>query len=250
MDNRKEDPRLLDTQLDWLSHELLTPLSSIRLCLEMLKMNSSAAQTAQGEVPRAWDKLIKNSLEQSYRMELLIRSLMNSRFLSQEKLEIHLQPFEFVSATKKLIHDLKYLRRETPILLNVRSDLVLWGKCDSIHFNQLLTNLLTNALKYGGDSPVQVSLSVDKSVSQNLVSLETHNFGTPIAQSDLQRVFEKSFRAHASNGKIPGLGLGLFIVKKIADAHGWDVSVKSMPGEGTTFSVKIPIEELEKGCNL
>jgi signal transduction histidine kinase len=111
-------------------------------------------------------------------------------------------------------------------------------KCDRYRIEQVVTNLLTNAIKYGNGSAVRISVREEG----GRVRLTVRDNGIGIAAENHQRIFERFERA-VSASEISGLGLGLYIVKKIVEAHGGDVGVESASGQGAAFTVTLPSAE-------
>jgi two-component system phosphate regulon sensor histidine kinase PhoR len=110
---------------------------------------------------------------------------------------------------------------------------------DTIYFTTLINNLLSNAVKYSDKDPV---IEIEGLSEGNGVSIKVGDNGIGISKNDQKHVFDKFYRASTGNiHKYKGLGLGLYYVKKIAEAHGGDVSVSSKPGKGSIFTVTIPI---------
>jgi two-component system phosphate regulon sensor histidine kinase PhoR len=106
---------------------------------------------------------------------------------------------------------------------------------------QALLNLLTNAMKYSGASR---RVAIDLRRQGNHALLAVTDYGTGIAPEEQTRIFERFYRAPASQSQsIPGAGLGLTLVAHVARAHGGDVAVRSSPGAGSTFTVRLPIGE-------
>jgi signal transduction histidine kinase len=109
------------------------------------------------------------------------------------------------------------------------------GRWDRARIDQVLTNLLTNAIKYGGGHPIEVSLLA----KGTQVTLAVHDHGIGIGSEDLNRIFGRFERA-VPTSHYGGLGLGLYIVRQIVSAHDGSVDVKSAPNRGATFSVLLP----------
>ncbi len=109
---------------------------------------------------------------------------------------------------------------------------------DVVYFTTLINNLLSNAVKYSDKEPV---INVEGFTEDNKVCIKVSDNGIGISKSDQKHVFDKFYRASTGNiHKYKGLGLGLYYVKKIAEAHGGDVTVNSKPGKGSIFTVTIP----------
>jgi two-component system phosphate regulon sensor histidine kinase PhoR len=109
---------------------------------------------------------------------------------------------------------------------------------DVVYFTTLINNLLSNAVKYSDKEPV---INVEGFTEDNKVCIKVSDNGIGISKADQKHVFDKFYRASTGNiHKYKGLGLGLYYVKKIAEAHGGDVTVSSKPGKGSIFTVTIP----------
>jgi signal transduction histidine kinase len=120
-----------------------------------------------------------------------------------------------------------------PVTLDARDD--MRGSWDRLRVDQVVTNLLTNALKYGAGKPVHVSLSGDEAH----VRVVVEDSGIGIAPEHLSRIFERFGRA-VSERHYGGLGLGLYITRQIVESHGGEVHVHSTPGQGSRFEVALP----------
>jgi signal transduction histidine kinase len=137
------------------------------------------------------------------------------------------------------LNDVVFELREAHPQRRIDVDIAIAGavRCDRGRLQQLLSNLLGNALTYGAvDRPVRVGATLEG----DELALVVANEGTPIAPGDLARVFEPYWRPLTSKPG-GGLGLGLYICAQIATAHGGAMQVASSPGEGTSFSARLPI---------
>jgi two-component system phosphate regulon sensor histidine kinase PhoR len=109
---------------------------------------------------------------------------------------------------------------------------------DAVYFTTLLNNLLSNAVKYSDKQPV---IEIEGFTQDNNVFIKVADNGIGINKIDQKHIFDKFYRASTGNiHKFKGLGLGLYYVKKIAEAHGGDVTVHSKPGKGSIFTVTLP----------
>ncbi|WP_245238654.1 sensor histidine kinase [Methylobacterium platani] len=122
------------------------------------------------------------------------------------------------------------------IRVSVPDDLVL--SCERLALDQILDNLITNAIKYGDGSEIAVSGIRDGTIARIRVS----DRGVGIAEADQARIFERFARAVADPGTAPtGFGVGLWLVRRLAEAMGGGVAVESRPGDGATFTVTLPL---------
>ena len=121
--------------------------------------------------------------------------------------------------------------------ITVRSNGAVTAKLDSLRFDQIVTNLLSNAVKYGADKPIEVRVNHDRAA--NLAHIEVVDGGPGIDPRMADKIFEPFQRA-SSMEPIPGLGLGLYVVKLIVESHGGHIAVDSTPGCGSRFIVDLP----------
>jgi signal transduction histidine kinase len=110
------------------------------------------------------------------------------------------------------------------------------GEWDPLRIDQLIDNLLSNALKYGAGRPVEVAVSEEQGVARLVV----RDHGISIRPEDRARIFERFERA-VSSRHFGGLGLGLWVVREVVQALGGQVTVQSTAGEGSTFVVSLPL---------
>jgi two-component system, OmpR family, phosphate regulon sensor histidine kinase PhoR len=109
---------------------------------------------------------------------------------------------------------------------------------DIVYFTTMINNILSNAVKYSERDP---EIRIDGFSTDNNVTISIADNGIGIGKTDQKHIFDKFYRAQTGNiHKFKGLGLGLYYVKRIAQAHGGDVSVNSKPGKGSTFTITIP----------
>ena len=121
--------------------------------------------------------------------------------------------------------------------LHVDGDVVAHVDADAVE--QVLTNLVANALSHGRGAPIAVDVLGDAAPGVDVVHLSVRDGGPGIAPADQARIFERFERAQ-DRGAVRGLGLGLWIVRRLVEAHGGTVSVESTPGAGATFVVALP----------
>ncbi|HEY0095934.1 MAG TPA: sensor histidine kinase [Archangium sp.] len=121
----------------------------------------------------------------------------------------------------------------SPLRVEAEADLLAWW--DRGRVEQALVNLVANALKFGGGNPIEIQVSAEG----EWVRLAVRDYGIGIAPEALERIFERFERA-VSSREYGGLGLGLFLTRRIAESHGGTIHVESHPGRGTTFELRLP----------
>jgi len=121
------------------------------------------------------------------------------------------------------------------VSFSIKAEGVVRGHWDRLRVDQILTNLITNAFKYGPGKPIEITLSEDG--TDAVVAIQDGGVGIP--KSDQDRIFARFERA-AARGTL-GLGLGLYIVREIVQAHGGTIAVESEPGKGSLFTLRLPL---------
>ncbi|MFA5164319.1 MAG: ATP-binding protein [Candidatus Omnitrophota bacterium] len=214
------------------SHELRTPLSSIKGYSETLAEGGVTQQKEQKE-------FLGIIYRESDRLAKLIDDLLDLSRIESGKMAMVLMPVDLLPAVKRAgaILEKQAASKSIRITLDIPSGTprIL---ADESRLSQVILNLLDNAVKYtpeGGD--VRISAVPDGV----FVRVDVSDTGVGIPEADIPRIFERFYRVDkARSRELGGTGLGLSIVKHIVQAHGGQVSVRSAPGKGTTFSFTIP----------
>jgi signal transduction histidine kinase len=155
------------------------------------------------------------------------------------KLSMRPAQVELTSLLERVVSDLSLQAAASGCSISLAPHAPVSGCWDEFRIEQVIVNLLTNALRYGGGCTVEVSVHVlaDK------VQIDVRDQGKGIAIEDIERIFEPYERG-ARNGEPKGLGLGLYISRQLAVAHGGELMVSSTPGQGATFSLLLPYSEV------
>jgi hypothetical protein len=225
----EEAIRLRDEFLSIASHELRTPLTALQLQLESL------AEQTSGSAPRTLNK-VAGAVRSTQRLGLLIDSLLDVSRIATGRLHLDIEPVELRQATAHLLDSLRDAADKAGSPLSLHGDGPLEGQWDRVRIDQLLMNLLANAIKYGAGSPIDVSLrrEGDEAV------VEVRDRGPGIAPKDMQRIFERFERA-TSMRNYGGFGLGLYVAREIARAHGGSIQVENAADGGARFTARLPI---------
>ncbi|HEX5752355.1 MAG TPA: PAS domain S-box protein [Archangium sp.] len=225
--------RLRDEFLSVASHELKTPLTTLQLHLQMLR--ALATQEGSAFTPERARKKLSLAEHQVRRLVTLVNDLLDISRLNSGRMEFR---FETVDVTR-LVREM--LERQRGLLRHCGSEVRLHlrgpysARVDPMRLEQILLNLLSNAAKYGQGKPIDVSLDGDE--DGYLVRVRDRGIG--IAPEDQERIFERFERA-VSERNYGGLGLGLWISRRIAMRLGGTLAVRSQPGEGATFELRLP----------
>lgn len=214
------------------SHELRTPLTPLKGLLQSLN------QGLVEDTPEARREYHAIMLRQADRLERLISDLLDASRLDAGHLQMDAVPVELGELLEREIADASQLMAAREVRFE-RPDHSVWVTADQLRLGQIVTNLLSNAFKYSPqDAPVIVRLTQLEDFA--LVSVQDRGAG--IAIDDQDRVFERFYRADKGLTQTAGgFGLGLYIARRLAEAMGGGLVLSSRPGEGSTFSVSLPL---------
>jgi PAS domain S-box-containing protein len=240
----QESLRIRDEFMLVISHELKTPITSLRLQTHLALRELGDSAGTPGTELQAIERKIRGYLEQIERqidrLAILIEDVVDSARIGIGKLETTRRPIDLAEIVRRVVASLAASFQQAGCALHLEIEEPTRIDADPSRMEQVLTNLLTNALKYGAGKPVTVTLQQrDYGV---VLAVEDHGMG--IARDDQARIFDRFERA-VSARHISGLGLGLFICKYIVEKHGGRIEVASEPGKGSRFSVILPPEKQE-----
>jgi len=218
------------------SHELNTPLASLRLIVDSLLRRQQHDAAVVGR--------LKTADRQVTRLGVLVTQLLDVSRLSAGRMMLERQPTDLAAVARDVLASLKDDIERRGVAVSVDApERVAVGTWDRARIEQVALNLLTNALKYGNGQPVEVAVTRDGDAA----ILAVHDHGLGIEPKDQARVFQRFERA-VSSRNYGGLGLGLFIAREITLAHGGTIDVESVPGEGSTFRVRLPLDDELDSC--
>jgi signal transduction histidine kinase len=225
----QEAVRVRDTFLSVAGHELRTPLNALKIQLYTLRRRAFAADsTDAGQLNR-----LDSQLE---RLIALTNALLDVSRIQAGRLTLELIEGDLTEVAREVVARLGDGAERSGSRLVFTTDGPVRGLWDGFRIDQVLTNLLANALKFGKGTPVEVSVAQ----SDGTAYLAVRDEGIGIAPADQARIFERYERA-VEDRSYGGMGLGLWIAKEIVEAHGGRLSVESAPGSGSRFQVALPI---------
>lgn len=237
-----------DEFLSIASHELKTPLTSLRLQAQMFKRGIMKEDPSIYR-PQKLEGLVNLLDKQVSRLNRLVDDMLDVSRIRSGKLTIEREKFNLCDLVSEVIERLKGQFDAASVMLPTieRCEDAI-GEWDRIRLEQVIINLLTNAIKYGEKKAIQVEV---KSIGEE-ICLQVRDQGMGISEDAQKRIFARFERA-VNSSEVTGLGLGLFITKQIVVAHGGRIWVESEMGKGATFYVQLPkhkpegssIEEVE-----
>lgn len=224
----KEAIRLRDEFLSIASHELRTPLTALELQLQTLNRRlAGAEETSRRKVTQA--------MHAARRLANLIDELLNVSRISTGRLSLNLQKFDLAQSARDVLEQFADTASVAGCSVSLRTEGPVIGTWDKMRMEQVLTNLLANAVKYGARAPVEIAVWSEESAAV----MEVTDDGPGIPKEDLSRIFERFERAHSL--RHGGLGLGLYVARQIAAAHGGTVSARNAEGHGACLTVRVPL---------
>ncbi|MGE6760583.1 PAS domain-containing sensor histidine kinase [Corallococcus interemptor] len=226
--------RARDEFLSVASHELKTPLTPLQLKLTALLRTVENNPSATLPVERI-SRDLEVARRQVRKLSDLIEDLLDVSRISMGQLRLDRAPMDLASLARDVVARYAPQSAQVGCTVTVEAPTPTPGHWDRSRVDQVITNLLTNALKYGAGKPVHVRVRMEAGLA--VLSVRDEGIGIPL--EDQPRVFERFVRA-VSERNYGGLGLGLFITQQIIEAHGGIVQVRSTPGEGSTFTVMLP----------
>lgn len=217
------------------SHELKTPLTSVLGNLQLLQRRLSHQETVTDRDQRA----LRVVIEQAQRMNQLISTLLDISRIQTGQLSIESRPLDIVALARRVVEETQPTFDQHTIYFHSTVDSALIVG-DAIRLEQVLHNLLQNAVKY---SPNSGRVEMLVRCADARVELVVRDQGIGIPKEALPHLFERFYRAaNVEAQHLSGIGIGLFVVREVVTLHGGDVSVAS-GGEGTIFTVRLPLQE-------
>jgi PAS domain S-box-containing protein len=218
------------------SHELKTPLSSLKLQVQMRKRNVLKGNLSDF-APDKLLELCEDDEKQVARLDFLVENMMDISKLTSGIFSLSLETFDLVELTQDIVKRMEAALLETGNRCTIHSPKSIVGVWDRHRLEQVISNLLSNASKYAPGKPVELTLTSDSKE----VTLKCRDEGRGISKKDQERIFVP-FERVDDDGGTSGLGLGLYIVRQICEAHRGNIRVDSEVGQGTLFEVTLPIE--------
>jgi two-component system phosphate regulon sensor histidine kinase PhoR len=212
------------------SHELKTPVAAVRALAETLL-------TALPEDPEAGRRFAERIGREAERLDILARDLLDLSRVERGTLDVEV--VDLVGLAKEVAGGYGDLAEERRVRLSTELQPMVSMRGDRAQLGLLLSNLLDNALRH---TPAKGSVCVRLEASESRATLQVNDTGEGIPASELPRVFERFYRVDKARARqTGGTGLGLAIVRHVAEAHGGTVRVQSELGQGSTFTVSLPV---------
>lgn len=222
-----------DEFISMASHELKTPVTSLKVYMEVLqkqleKQSNGSPVSYLGKMHAQLDKLTK-----------LIKDLLDISRIQTGKLEFHYETFPIDELIKEITDNVRLTTRKHTIVISHKANVLLTADRDRI--SQVLINLLTNAIKYSPQAD-KIVVAAKKDAHEAIVSVRDYGIG--ISKEHHYKIFERFYQIKGAAEKtFPGLGIGLHISNEIVKRHGGKLWVESAKGKGAMFQFALPLEK-------
>ena len=226
--------RVSELQKDFINnmtHEFKTPISSIKIAADVLSKNEYVSSDSR---LKRYAAIIS---DQNQRLNDQVEKVLNIARLEKDNFKLKKEQLNLHETLASIVKSESVRLKEGEISLHFSED-DLEILADPLHFTNVITNILDNAIKYSESHP---SIEINTERRNNLIVIKIKDNGIGIEKDKIKHVFDKFYRVSTGNvHNVKGFGLGLFYVKNICNAHGWIIDAQSEKGQGTTFIIKIP----------
>ncbi|MES2264514.1 MAG: hybrid sensor histidine kinase/response regulator [Pseudomonadota bacterium] len=226
--------RMRDEFMSMVAHELRTPLNTLYLETQMRKMRLERG-TFDAFGAEQWRSMVARDDRQIQSMIRLIDDMLDVSRIRSGMLSLRPGWIELAGLLQRVVSDLSRQADDAGCQITLDAGTPVSGWWDEFRIEQVIVNLLTNALRYGAHQPVLVLLEADDGAAR----ITVRDGGEGIAADSLVKIFEP-FERGVDNAVSAGLGLGLYISRQLAEAHQGTLTVRSEPGAGSAFTLTLP----------
>jgi two-component system phosphate regulon sensor histidine kinase PhoR len=228
IDDQKKELEKKDEFIGVASHELKTPLTSLKGYIQLLEFQDNLSEAAKIYVTKATSSVNK--------LQHLIDELLDASKIKAGKFKFQKQEFNLTQLVSLCVDDSTYMYPAYKIKNELQEDIMVFGNEERIE--QVLMNLISNAVKY---SPHKKEIIIRAEKNRHSAIVSIIDFGIGMLSSDQELVFERFYRANGHESTLPGLGMGLYISSEIIKEHNGEIQVKSKLNEGSVFSFSLPL---------
>ena len=231
---QKKTSEIKNDFINNMTHEFKTPLATISLAVDAMR-NEKVLQDR--EKMGYFSGIIK---EENKRMNKQVETILQASLMERQEIQLNKVPIHVHEVIDNVLDNFQLQladkNSKTVLQLNATADLI---EGDDVHFTNLISNLVDNAVKYSKENLV-IKISTVNTGKHIQIRIEDNGIG--MNKETQKRIFEKFYRAHTGNvHNVKGFGLGLSYVKTMVDAHGGKIKVESATGKGTTFIIDMPL---------
>lgn len=215
------------------AHDLRNPLSALSLSVALIDPTEPLPPE-----PRIRDtiEMVRRQLK---KLERMVSDFLDMAKIDAGQLDLHFAEHDLRTLVREVVSLFEATASEQRIELSLPDEPVP-GHCDSLRVEQIVSNLISNAIKY---SPRAHKIDVSLLREDGEALITVRDYGIGISEEDQRRLFEPFHRADLGRESIPGAGLGLYVAKRLVAAHGGRIEVDSIPGQGARFVVRLPLSK-------
>jgi two-component system phosphate regulon sensor histidine kinase PhoR len=237
--NQKKMSEIKSDFINNMTHEFKTPLATISLAVDALKNEKVINDKTKWQY---FNNIIK---DENKRMNKHVETILQAALMEKQEFRLNLVPVHIHEILTQIADNYQLQLQEKngkiELLLNAANDTVT---VDEVHFTNILSNLIDNAIKYSKENLV-VKLVTHRTAKHFIIQVQDNGIG--MSKETVKRIFEKFYRAHTGNiHNVKGFGLGMSYVKSIIDAHKGKIRVESTLGKGSTFTIEVPLNLAEE----
>lgn len=233
----KQVEELKSNFMSMMSHDIKTPLARIQGMIDVVMKEKETLTISQSDA-------IKTIRQSSEELSSFITSILDLGRVESQEIKLRKQSKDINALLKEVIQKHDFLARKKDIEIIPEFEPLFSVKVDVELIRQVLANLVENAIKY---SPEGSKVLVSTEETENSVVVQVADQGKGIPTDELGNVFMKFYRSKdAKSSSTKGSGLGLYLAKYFVDLHGGKISAESEPGQGSTFTVELPVDNIEK----
>ncbi len=237
--NQKKLSEIKSDFINNMTHEFKTPLATISLAVDAVR--NEKVQNDK-EKMQYFTGIIK---EENKRMNKHVETILQAALMEKQELQLKLEKLHVHEVLNHVIENyelqLQDKQAKIEVNLNAKNDLI---DADEVHFTNLVSNLIDNAIKYSKEN-LFIKISTQSTSKQVAVKIEDNGIG--MSKESVKRIFEKFYRAHTGNiHNVKGFGLGMSYVKTVIDAHKGRIKVESTLGKGSVFIIELPLANNNK----
>lgn len=231
---RKAIEQRKDDFLSIASHELKTPLTTVVGYMQMIRRLMPENATEKFKV------VVNKTGTYVDRLNQLLSELLDVSRIQTGNIELHKEPFDFDKMVSEAVEGIQAASPDYHIKLTGKTGLIFNG--DESHLIQVLTNLISNAIKY---SPESTAVEIHVSTVSNFIKVSISDQGMGIKEEELKKIFQRFYRVGDIQKSYPGMGIGLYICDQIVKNHGGTLWAESKLGSGSVFSFTLPLNPIE-----
>lgn len=228
IDDQKKELEKKDEFISVASHELKTPLTSLKGYIQLMEFQEKLSEAAKIYVSKATSSVNK--------LQHLIDELLDASKIKAGKLKFNKEKLNLTGLVSLCIENSSYIYPLHQIKKELQDDIIVSGNAERLE--QVLMNLINNAVKY---SPNRKEIIIRAEKNKDTAIVSVIDFGIGMVKSDQELIFERFYRANGHESTMPGLGMGLYISSEIIKEHNGEIQVRSKLNEGSVFSFSLPL---------